>query len=186
MRVLIAEDQPRVAGAVARGLRREGLAVDIAADGAEALLKARVTRYDVVILDRDLPEVHGDDVCRALTAERPETRVLMLTAASGVEDRVEGLALGADDYLPKPFAFAELVARVRALGRRAGPARPPVLERDGIVARPRPPRGAPRRRARRRCRRRSTPSSRCSWRPTARSCPPRSCSSARGTSRSIR
>src|SRR6478735_9895576 len=136
MRVLIAEDQPRVAGAVARGLRREGLAVDIASDGAEALLKARVTRYDVVILDRDLPEMHGDDVCRALTVERPETRVLMLTAASGVEDRVEGLALGADDYLPKPFAFAELVARVRALGRRAGPSRPPVLERHDITLDP--------------------------------------------------
>ena len=132
MRVLIAEDQPRVAGAVARGLRREGLAVDIASDGAEALLKARVTRYDVVILDRDLPEVHGDEVCRALSAERPETRVLMLTAAGGVEDRVEGLALGADDYLPKPFAFVELVARVRALGRRTGPVTPPVLERAGI------------------------------------------------------
>jgi two-component system, OmpR family, response regulator len=132
MRVLIAEDQPRVAGAVARGLRREGLAVDIAADGTEALLKARVTRYDVVILDRDLPEMHGDDVCRALTAERPETRVLMLTAASGVEDRVEGLALGADDYLPKPFAFAELLARLRALARRGAPERPPVLEAGGL------------------------------------------------------
>src|SRR3954466_12152134 len=107
MRVLIAEDQPRVAGAVARGLRREGLAVDIAADGAEALLKARVTRYDIVILDRDLPEVHGDHACRALTTERPETRVLMLAAAGGVEDRVEGLALGAEDCLAKPFAFAE-------------------------------------------------------------------------------
>jgi two-component system, OmpR family, response regulator VanR len=136
MRVLIAEDEPRVAGAVARGLRREGLAVDVAADGSEALLKARVTRYDVVVLDRDLPEVHGDEVCRLLTAERPETRVLMLTAASGVEDRVEGLALGADDYLSKPFAFAELVARVRALGRRAGPARPPVLERGGVTLDP--------------------------------------------------
>src|SRR3954468_14526967 len=128
MRVLIAEDQPRVAGAVARGLRREGLAVDIASDGAEALLKARVTRYDVVILDRDLPEMHGDDVCRALTVERPETRVLMLTAASGVEDRVEGLSLGADDYLPKPFAMTELVARVRALGRATRPPHPAILK----------------------------------------------------------
>jgi two-component system response regulator VanR len=136
MRVLIAEDEPRVAGAVARGLRREGLAVDVAADGSEALLKARVTRYDVVVLDRDLPEIHGDEVCRLLTAERPETRVLMLTAAGGVDDRVEGLALGADDYLTKPFAFAELVARVRALGRRAGPARPPVLERGGVTLDP--------------------------------------------------
>jgi DNA-binding response OmpR family regulator len=136
MRVLIAEDERRVAAAVARGLRREGLAVDVAADGSEALLKARVTRYDVVVLDRDLPELHGDEVCRAIAAERPETRVLMLTAASGIEDRVNGLALGADDYLPKPFAFAELVARVRALGRRAGPARPPVLERNGIMLDP--------------------------------------------------
>jgi DNA-binding response OmpR family regulator len=132
MRVLIAEDQPRVAGAVARGLRREGLAVDVAGDGSEALYKARVTRYDVVVLDRDLPELHGDDVCRALTAERPETRVLMLTAAGGVEDRVEGLALGADDYLAKPFAFAELVARVRALGRRA-PSAPPVVRRGDLT-----------------------------------------------------
>jgi DNA-binding response OmpR family regulator len=136
MRVLIAEDEPRVAAAVARGLRREGLAVDVASDGSEALLKARITRYDVVVLDRDLPEVHGDEVCRLLTAERPETRVLMLTAASEIEDRVEGLALGADDYLTKPFAFAELVARVRALGRRAGPARPPVLERGGVTLDP--------------------------------------------------
>src|SRR5829696_1919443 len=136
MRVLIAEDERQLADALARGLQREGMAVDVANDGERALMNARVNAYDVVILDRDLPEMHGDDVCRALTTERPETRVLMLTAASGVEDRVEGLALGADDYLPKPFAFAELVARVRALGRRAGPARPPVLERHGITLDP--------------------------------------------------
>ncbi len=124
MRVLVAEDEPRVAEAVARGLRREGMAVDVAYDGGSALDKARLNPYDVVVLDRDLPVVHGDDVCRALRAEEPESRVLMLTAADGVEDLVDGLALGADDYMPKPFAFAELVARLRALGRRSRPARP--------------------------------------------------------------
>ena len=136
MRVLIAEDEPRIAGAVARGLRREGMAVDIAGDGAEALYKARVVPYDVVVLDRDLPEVHGDDVCRTLAAEQPGTKVLMLTAARSTDDLVEGLALGADDYLPKPFRFAELVARVRALARRAGAARPPVLEAADVVLDP--------------------------------------------------
>ncbi|UGS35148.1 response regulator transcription factor [Capillimicrobium parvum] len=127
MRVLVAEDEHRVADAVARGLRREGVAVDIAPDGAAALFKARVIDYDVVVLDRDLPEVHGDDVCRALAAEQPDTKVLMLTASGTLDDLVDGLALGADDYLPKPFAFAELVARVHALARRNGQARPPVL-----------------------------------------------------------
>jgi DNA-binding response OmpR family regulator len=127
MRVLVAEDERRVADAVARGLRREGVAVDVAPDGASALFKARVTDYDVVVLDRDLPEIHGDDVCRALASEQPETKVLMLTASGTLDDLVDGLALGADDYLPKPFAFAELVARVHALARRNGQARPPVL-----------------------------------------------------------
>ena len=127
MRVLLAEDEPRVAAAIARGLRRHGAAVDVAPDGAEALYSARVHPYDVVVLDRDLPEVHGDDVCRMLAAERPATKVLMLTAAGGVDDLVDGLALGADDYLPKPFRFAELVARTRALARRNGEPRPPVL-----------------------------------------------------------
>ena len=127
MRVLIAEDEFRLADAIARGLRREGMAVDVAPDGAEALVKSRVVRYDVVVLDRDLPEVHGDEVCRTVRSERPETGILMLTAAGAVEDLVEGLSLGADDYLPKPFRFAELVARVRALGRRSTPSRPPVL-----------------------------------------------------------
>jgi two-component system, OmpR family, response regulator VanR len=127
MRVLIAEDEPRIAGAVARGLRREGMAVDIAADGAAALYKARVVPYDVVVLDRDLPAVHGDDVCRTLAVEQPATKVLMLTAARSTDDLVAGLSLGADDYLPKPFRFAELVARVRALARRSGEPRPPVL-----------------------------------------------------------
>jgi two-component system, OmpR family, response regulator VanR len=127
MRVLVAEDEPRVAAAVARGLRREGMAVDVAPDGASALFKARVHPYDVVVLDRDLPELHGDDVCRRLVAEQPATKVLMLTAARSTDSLVEGLALGADDYLPKPFRFAELVARLRALGRRRGEALPPVL-----------------------------------------------------------
>jgi two-component system, OmpR family, response regulator VanR len=127
MRVLVAEDERRVADAVARGLRREGVAVDVAPDGASALFKARVVDYDVVVLDRDLPEVHGDDVCRALASEQPDTKVLMLTASGTLDDLVDGLALGADDYLPKPFAFAELVARVHALARRNGQARPPVL-----------------------------------------------------------
>jgi two-component system, OmpR family, response regulator VanR len=136
MRVLIAEDEPRIAGAVARGLRREGMAVDIAADGAQALYKARVVPYDVVVLDRDLPEVHGDDVCRTLAVEQPETKVLMLTAARSTDDLVAGLSLGADDYLPKPFRFAELVARVRALARRAGAALPPVLEAADVVLDP--------------------------------------------------
>ena len=127
MRVLIAEDESRLAETIARGLRREGMAVDLAPDGGDALLKARVYRYDVVVLDRDLPLVHGDQVCRTLREERPETPILMLTAAGALEDLVEGLALGADDYLPKPFRFPELVARIRALGRRSLPSRPPVL-----------------------------------------------------------
>ncbi len=127
MRVLLAEDQPRVAAAIAKGLRRHGAAVDVAQDGASALHAARVHLYDVVVLDRDLPEVHGDDVCRALNAEQPETKVLMLTAARTTDDLVSGLALGADDYLPKPFRFDELVARLHALARRAGAARPTVL-----------------------------------------------------------
>ena len=127
MRVLVAEDERRLADAIARGLRREGMAVDLAPDGSDALLKARVVRYDVVVLDRDLPGVHGDEVCRQVRGESPETGILMLTAAGALEDLVEGLSLGADDYLAKPFRFGELVARIRALGRRTGPSRPPVL-----------------------------------------------------------
>jgi DNA-binding response OmpR family regulator len=127
MRVLIAEDERRLADAIARGLRREGMAVDLAPDGSDALVKARVTRYDVLVLDRDLPEVHGDEVCRIVRGERPETGILMLTAAGAIEDLVEGLALGADDYLAKPFRFAELVARIRALARRSVPRHPPRL-----------------------------------------------------------
>jgi DNA-binding response OmpR family regulator len=132
MRILVAEDEPRVAAAIARGLRRHGAAVDVAGDGAAALFHARVHPYDVVVLDRDLPEVHGDDVCRALNAERPDTKILMLTAARTTDDVVTGLALGADDYLGKPFRFAELIARVHALARRAGPARAPVLRRGDV------------------------------------------------------
>jgi DNA-binding response OmpR family regulator len=127
VRVLIAEDERRLADAIARGLRREGMAVDLAPDGSDALVKARVIRYDVLVLDRDLPGVHGDEVCRAVRDERPETGILMLTAAGTLDDLVEGLSIGADDYLPKPFRFAELVARIRALGRRSLPSRPPVL-----------------------------------------------------------
>jgi DNA-binding response OmpR family regulator len=127
LRVLLAEDHVELAETVAVGLRREGLAVDVATDGSQALERAAVTSYDVVVLDRDLPEVHGDDVCKALVAQGSPARVLMLTAAASIEDRVEGLDIGADDYLPKPFAFAELVARIRALGRRSHKVLPPVL-----------------------------------------------------------
>ena len=136
MRILVAEVEPRIAAAVARGLRREGMAVDVAPDGAAALYKVRVNPYDVVVLDRDLPEVHGDDVCRTLSAEQPRTKVLMLTAARTTDELVQGLSLGADDYLTKPFRFAELVARLRALGRRTGDARPPVLQAADVVLDP--------------------------------------------------
>ena len=132
MRVLIVEDERLLADAIAEGLRQEALAVDIAYDGAAALDRLSVNTYDVLVLDRDLPLVHGDDVCRAVVSSGADTRVLMLTAASEVTERVHGLSLGADDYLGKPFAFAEFVARVRALGRRARPAAPPVLTRAGI------------------------------------------------------
>jgi DNA-binding response OmpR family regulator len=118
MRVLVAEDDEVLAKAVAVGLQREGMAVDVALDGEDALAHVRVNSYDVVVLDRDLPVIHGDDVCRALLADRSPIRVLMLTAASSVQERVEGLELGADDYLPKPFEFAELIARIRAVARR--------------------------------------------------------------------
>jgi len=120
MRVLVAEDHERLARSVAAGLRRYGMTVDLAFDGDDALARLGDCRYDVVILDRDLPGTHGDDVCRSIVAQRTESRVLMLTAAGSVKDRVEGLGLGADDYLPKPFDFSEMVARVQALGRRPG------------------------------------------------------------------
>ncbi len=133
MRVLVAEDVEDMAAAIAAGLRREGMAVDVVLDGAAALDHLDITPYDVVVLDRDLPGVHGDEVCRRLAARRSGSRVLMLTAASTVRDRVEGLGLGADDYLPKPFDFAELVARIRAIGRRPATSLPPVLE-DGDLS----------------------------------------------------
>src|SRR5579859_3153269 len=130
MRVLVVEDHATLAGRIAQGLSKAGMAVDAVYDGAAALEAAGQAAYDVIVLDRDLPAVHGDRVCRTLAGGGP--RILMLTAAGGVDDRVDGLELGADDYLPKPFAFAELVARVRALARRA-PSAPPVL-RHGDLA----------------------------------------------------
>jgi two-component system, OmpR family, response regulator VanR len=136
MRVLIAEDEQRLALTVARGLRRGGWAVDVAHDGTAALERVGLVDYDVVVLDRDLPGVHGDDVCRRIVASSRSPRILMLTAAAGVGDRVAGLELGADDYLPKPFAFDELVARLRALQRRSGVASPPVLEHGDLLLDP--------------------------------------------------
>ena len=127
MRVLVVEDHARLALAIAAVLRREGMATDIAFDGNDALAKTAACRYDVIVLDRDLPGRHGDDVCQTLIAGGTDSRVLMLTASATIEDRVEGLGLGADDYLPKPFNIAELVARIRALARRSRPALPPVL-----------------------------------------------------------
>jgi DNA-binding response OmpR family regulator len=133
MRVLLVEDHRKLAGAVAEGLRREGMAVDLAFDGADALTHAAINDYDVIVLDRDLPRVHGDEVCRRLACESSPPRVLMLTAASTIKDRVEGLGLGADDYLPKPFDLSELVARIRALARRPSTHTPPRLEHGDVV-----------------------------------------------------
>ncbi|MGH9057288.1 MAG: response regulator transcription factor [Acidimicrobiales bacterium] len=132
MRVLVVEDFEVLARSIGTGLRRQGMAVDVVLDGTDALSHLAITRYDVVVLDRDLPGVHGDDVCRQIVAERSDVRVLMLTAADTVQDRVDGLGLGADDYLSKPFVFAELVARVRALARRATPPVPPTLAYEDI------------------------------------------------------
>jgi DNA-binding response OmpR family regulator len=136
MRVLVAEDVEDLAVAIAVGLRREGMAVDVVLDGVAAVDHLDVTPYDVVVLDRDLPGMHGDDVCRRLMAGQSGTRVLMLTAASTVRDRVEGLGLGADDYLVKPFDFAELVARIRAIGRRPPASLPPVLQHGDLTVDP--------------------------------------------------
>jgi DNA-binding response OmpR family regulator len=132
MRVLVVEDERLLANAIAEGLRRQAMAVDVAYDGDAALERLAVNDYDVVVLDRDLPVVSGDDVCCTLVESGTETRILMLTAATAVQERVAGLGLGADDYLTKPFAFAELTARIQALARRARPAVPPALERAGI------------------------------------------------------
>ncbi|HEU5475449.1 MAG TPA: response regulator transcription factor [Actinophytocola sp.] len=133
MRVLVVEDERLLADTVAEGLRRLAMAVDVCYDGTAALERIGVHGYDVVVLDRDLPGTHGDQVCAAVIASGGEIKVLMLTAAGDVTDRVAGLSLGADDYLTKPFAFAELVARIQALGRRARPALPPVLNRAGVL-----------------------------------------------------
>ncbi|TQS24605.1 response regulator transcription factor [Microbispora sp. KK1-11] len=136
MRVLVVEDFEVLARTIGTGLRREGMAVDVVLDGDDALAHLAGTRYDVVVLDRDLPGTPGDDVCRHIAAGGTGSRVLMLTAAGTVRDRVEGLGLGADDYLPKPFDFAELVARVRALGRRSAPAVPPILQAEDLTLDP--------------------------------------------------
>jgi DNA-binding response OmpR family regulator len=136
MRVLIVEDEELLADTIAAGLREESLAVDVVYDGEAALQLTSYVDYDVVVLDRDLPAVHGDDVCRELAGRRAGVRILMLTAAGDVDERVTGLSLGADDYLPKPFVFAELVARVRALGRRSTPPLPPVLSKAGVTLDP--------------------------------------------------
>jgi DNA-binding response OmpR family regulator len=133
MRVLVAEDERVLADLVAEGLRKHAMAVDVVYDGAAASERLAVNDYDVLVLDRDLPEVHGDVVCRELAQAGARTRILMLTAAASVPERVAGLGLGADDYLPKPFDYAELVARVQALARRSQAPQPPVLTRQGIV-----------------------------------------------------
>ncbi|MFY1622089.1 response regulator transcription factor [Micromonospora sp. WMMD723] len=133
MRVLMADDERVLADMVAEGLRRLSMAVDVVYDGDSALERLAVNRYDVAVLDRDMPGQTGDEVCRWIAGSATGTRVLLLTAAAGIRHRVEGLGLGADDYLTKPFAFAELVARLQALSRRSTPALPPVLEQDGLV-----------------------------------------------------
>src|SRR5262249_32658912 len=132
MRVLIVEDHRELAATIGVGLRREGMAVDLAFDGHEALDRTARERYDVIVLDRDLPKLHGDRVCQTLVERGSQSRVLMLTASDAIGERVDGLSLGADDYLPKPFAFAELVARIRALARRRPPPSPPILVRGAI------------------------------------------------------
>ena len=132
MRVLVVEDHAELAESVARVLRRDGIAADVALDGEQALQRTAVVDYDVVVLDRDLPRLHGDEVCRTLLANAADTKVLMLTASGTVADRVEGLSIGADDYLPKPFAHAELIARIRALARRSQPPLAPILAHDDL------------------------------------------------------
>lgn len=136
MRVLVVEDHEGLADAVRSGLRQEGMAVDVALDGTTALERTAVTDYDVIVLDRDLPDVSGDEVCRTLVANRARSRILMLTASGTIADRVDGLGIGADDYLPKPCDFAELVARVRALARRAVPPSPPIFEHADLTLDP--------------------------------------------------
>lgn len=132
MRILVAEDIPRHANRIAEGLRDQGIAVDVAYDGHEAISKVNVNPYDVVLLDRDLPGIHGDQLCQLITRTEDPPMILMLTAAGGLDDRVKGLMLGADDYLPKPFHFPELVLRIRALARRKPSARRPIIQAGGI------------------------------------------------------
>jgi DNA-binding response OmpR family regulator len=136
MRVLVVEDEEVLAESIAEGLRDQAIAVDVCLDGADALYRTSYVDYDVIVLDRDLPEVHGDDVCRQLVASRTAGRIIMLTASGDVLEKIDGLSLGADDYLAKPFVFGELLARVRALARRSSPPLPPVLERSGVRADP--------------------------------------------------
>ncbi|MET8752186.1 response regulator transcription factor [Streptomyces sp. NPDC004667] len=133
MRILVAEDEPALARLLGEGLRRQAMAVDVVLDGHEARELLEMNSYDVLVLDRDLPGVHGDTLCRSLAQSGGRTRILLLTAAGTLADRVRGLELGADDYLCKPFEFPELVARIKALARRAAPARPPRLHRGGIT-----------------------------------------------------
>ncbi|WP_141578063.1 response regulator transcription factor [Actinomadura sp. WMMA1423] len=133
MRILVAEDERFLADLVAEGLRKRAMAVDVAYDGEGALERLAVNEYDVLVLDRDLPLVHGDDICRGLAQREEAVRILMLTASGAVHERVDGLNLGADDYLAKPFAFEELVARISALARRNVPPLPPVLVHGGIT-----------------------------------------------------
>jgi DNA-binding response OmpR family regulator len=133
VRVLLADDERLLADTVATGLRKLAMAVDVCYDGAAALDRLTVNNYDVAVLDRDMPRATGDEVCRWMVEQRLGARILILTAASGIRDRVEGLDLGADDYLTKPFAFAELAARIHALARRPPTGAPPVLDRAGVV-----------------------------------------------------
>ena len=136
MRVLLVEDEERLANTIARGLRNEGMAIDVVLDGKAALAKTASNAYDVIVLDRNLPVIHGDEVCRQLVARQCPSRILMLTASGSIQDRVTGLDLGADDYLPKPFALKELVARLRALARRGGSPVPPVLTSGDLTLDP--------------------------------------------------
>lgn len=136
MRILVAEDDGLLADVVARGLRQAGLAVDVAANGGDALALAELNPYAVVVLDRNLPDIHGDEVCRRLIRLDHAPRILMLTAQGSIGDRVEGLAIGADDYLPKPFAMSELVARIHALARRPAAATPTTLVIADVVIEP--------------------------------------------------
>ena len=133
MRILLADDERLLADTVAEGLRKLAMAVDVCYDGEAAMERLSVNRYDVAVLDRDMPKATGDAVCRWMVDSRIGTRILILTAAGGIRDRVDGLGLGADDYLTKPFAFAELAARIQALARRPPVGAPPVLDRDGVV-----------------------------------------------------